>query len=309
MRDSEFIKYILIPFYNTNFFINFDIYLKFLVPFLIYAIILGTNVSLEHFFEFMIVLTTLLILYTTGYIINDSIDVKTDKAIMRRISLIYHYPHVVTRHYLFFHVAEVVTVLFMLTLLCNYLVKFGILLYTSIIVLTLIHSLFFKVKVVTSFLLRLIRMVGLGIFTSLLAFSNNDLIPSNLMTAFILVLFPLYNFGYYLYYLQYKNLNDARLFGISSYAVHYIVIIAYLYYSCAPVQVYLNSITILVFIFILYTTILHYASKLMNTLVKRSPIHSLLKSLYHEESEEKARWSSEILLNFLVFLILFILPR
>ena len=308
MRDSESIKYILLPFYNSNFFINFNIYLKFLVPFLVYAIILGTKVSLAYFFEFMIVLITLLILYTTAYIINDSFDVKKDKSIMKRLSLLYYYPNLVVRHYLFFYLAEVVTALSLLTLLCNDLVKFGILLYTSIIVLSLIHTLFFKAKVVTSFLLRIIRMVGLGIFTSLLIFSSSNLIPSNLMTVFILMFFPIYNFRSYLDYLQYKNLKDARLFGIFLHAVYYIVILAYLCYICAPVQVYLNSITILVFVFILYNTILYYASKLMKTLVKRSPIISLLKSLYCEEIEERVREFSEILLNFLIFLILFILP-
>jgi hypothetical protein len=150
-------------------------------------------------------------------------------------------------------------------------------------------------------------MVGLGVLISLLDFPFSDLIPSDLMTAFILMLFPLYNFGEYLHYLQYKNLKNARVYSVFLHVAYYIVSLAYLYYSGALLQVYINSITILVFAFVSYNTFLYHASKLMKNLVKSSPITRLLRIIYCEESEEKAREFSEILLNFLIFLMLFIL--
>ncbi len=194
----------LLIFYNTNtMIVNPIIYLRFLIPYLLYLTLLHNDIINFHtVLHSIFIMVALLLLYNVTYIINDYYDYEKDLLIGRRKRSFVYIISAEFKSIFIIHFLEIASLLMICMALYDHTVADMLLiLYLVLIILSIIHSKIYPAKCFTFLVLRYIRVFSLPFFLCLLdyPFSKEFLIET-------LIIFPLWNYGSYLDYLRTKNL-------------------------------------------------------------------------------------------------------
>lgn len=203
MEDSYYVI-----FYNSNFLLNFNSYLSFLIPFIVYSKYISklTKITFDISLIYFIIIC-LCFFYTVVYIINDWKDYNQDKKNnnCKRSAISKNIISSASKYFRIYMLEMMIIVLVILLRIKGFSIPF-IIYFFSLGILGVLHTFFREIKFLTWVILRFIRICGLGFFIYLVYPS----VYTDYFLVTLMIITPIWINRPYTTYLRNKNFQKYK---------------------------------------------------------------------------------------------------